>query len=46
MYFGDVNDPDSGVSKIIDEQNAAIIEPEKETKPAVYYCPTRHGRIL
>jgi len=46
MYFGDVNDPDSEVSKIINRKSAAVIKQEKGTKPAVYYCPTRHGRIL
>ena len=45
MYFGDLNDPDSQISKLIAERGAATLDPEKGTGPAIYYCPTRHGKI-
>jgi Fe-S-cluster-containing dehydrogenase component len=41
IYFGDVEDRDSIVSRIIDRRSASVLQPEKGTKPAVYYCPTR-----
>jgi len=45
MYFGDLNDPDSRISKIMDERSAKPIKPEAGTKPVIYYCPTRQGKI-
>ena len=46
MYFGDLQDPDSPVSRIVAQRSAEVLHPEKGTQPAVYFCPTRHGRIL
>ena len=46
MYFGDLQDPDSPVSRIVAQRSAEVLQPEKGTQPAVYFCPTRHGRIL
>lgn len=46
MYFGDLHDPNSEVAKIIAQRNTGLLKPEAGTKPSVYYCPTRHGRIL
>lgn len=45
MYFGDVNDPASAVAKLVAQRGTAVLKPEAGTKPAVYYCPTRQGRI-
>ena len=46
MYFGDLNDPESSVSKIISSGNAKTIVKDTDTGPVVYYCPTRSGKIL
>ncbi|MFC1821620.1 4Fe-4S dicluster domain-containing protein [Thermodesulfobacteriota bacterium] len=37
MHFGDLNDPDSTVSRLIKEKKAYNLLPEKKTKPAVFY---------
>ena len=36
-HFGDFNDPDSEVSKLIRERKVMQLLPEKDTKPSVYY---------
>jgi Fe-S-cluster-containing dehydrogenase component len=46
VYFGDLGDPASAVTRTIAERSAATLKPEAGTKPAVYYCPTRQGRVL
>jgi molybdopterin-containing oxidoreductase family iron-sulfur binding subunit len=46
IYFGDLEDPDSPVARIVARRRAEVLQPELGTEPAVYYCPTRHGRIL
>jgi Fe-S-cluster-containing dehydrogenase component len=45
MYFGDIGNRNSSISKLIDRRKAAVLKPESGAKPSVYYCPTRHGRI-
>ena len=45
IYFGDLNDPDSSISKIIAARSASTLKRQTVTMPAVYYCPTRQGRI-
>jgi Fe-S-cluster-containing dehydrogenase component len=46
VYFGDLGDPASIVATTIAERSAATLKPEAGTKPAVYYCATRQGRVL
>lgn len=40
-YFGDINDPDSEVSRLIEEHDGFQLSPEHDTNPAVYYLPPR-----
>ena len=39
ISLGDLNDPESKVSKLISQRNAYNLNPEAGTEPAVYYCP-------
>ena len=39
ISFGDLNDPESKVSKLISQKDAFILKPDAGTAPAVYYCP-------
>jgi Fe-S-cluster-containing dehydrogenase component len=42
--FGDVNDPNSEVAKIVATQKTVTLKPEKGTRPQVYYIkPDRAG---
>jgi hypothetical protein len=43
MFFGDLNDPESMVSKTISNCGGQALL--NETDPAVWYCPTREGRV-
>lgn len=45
IYFGDLNDLSSSASKLIAARHATTLRSKNGTKPAVYYCPTRQGRI-
>ncbi len=38
-FFGDLNDPDSTVSQLIEERNAETLHPELGTRPSVYFIP-------
>lgn len=38
-FFGDLDDPDSEVSKLIKERRGFVLNPELDTKPSVYYLP-------
>lgn len=39
ISFGDLNDPESNVAKLISQKDAYTLKPEAGTAPAVYYCP-------
>ena len=46
IFFGDLNDPESKVSKLIIQKSAYTLRPEAETEPAVYYCPVANRAEL
>jgi len=39
-YFGDLDDPNSEVSRLIKERRGFVLNPEMETDPSVYYLPS------
>jgi len=39
IFFGDLNDPESMVSRFVSQKSAYTLKPEAGTAPAVYYCP-------
>jgi len=43
LHFGDIDDPESNVSKIIKERNGFRLLPEMETDPSIYYLSKRTG---
>lgn len=40
--FGDLNDPDSEVSKLVAKENAKVLYADKGQKPSVYYIGSKH----
>jgi len=46
IFFGDINDPESKVSKLIAEKSAYTLKPEAGAKAAVYYCPAANQSDL
>ncbi len=41
ILWGDLDDPESPVARMIAERGARALDPEKGTGPAVYYAPPR-----
>ena len=41
--FGDLNDPDSEISRILDANRVTVLRPEMGTKPNVFYIDTDHS---
>jgi tetrathionate reductase subunit B len=37
MVFGDMNDPDSEISRVMATNALQVIKPEKDTEPQVHY---------
>ena len=46
IHFGDFNDPDSSVSKILKLHEHFCLKPEEGTKPTIYYLPPKQPRGL
>lgn len=46
LYFGDLNDINSVVSKKVSEKNSFQLKPEEGTNPSIYYIPPRPKRGL
>ena len=46
IHFGDFNDPNSDVSKMIAERDKFQLKPEAQTNPSVYYCSPKPRRRL
>ncbi|MFX0082628.1 MAG: 4Fe-4S dicluster domain-containing protein [Candidatus Hodarchaeota archaeon] len=46
IHFGDLNDSNSRISKIISEKGTFQLKTEEGTKPKVYYIPPRPKRRL
>ena len=46
LYFGDLNDPNDKISKILSERQGFQLKPEEKTDPSIYYCPPRPKRRL
>jgi tetrathionate reductase subunit B len=46
IHFGDLNDPDSSVVRILKSNENYCIKPDEGTGPAVYYLPPKTPRRL
>ena len=43
LTFGDLDDPNSNVSKLIRDKSGFVLHPEYGTDPSVWYVDYRHG---
>lgn len=46
LYFGDLNESSSKITKLISERQVFQLKPEEKTEPSIYYCPPRPKRRL
>ncbi|MBU2551789.1 MAG: 4Fe-4S dicluster domain-containing protein [Proteobacteria bacterium] len=46
MHFGDLDDPESGASRVLAAREAYRLDIEAGTGPSVYYCPPKAPRGL
>jgi tetrathionate reductase subunit B len=46
IIFGDLNDPNSKISKLISERKIFQLDPEYNTNPSIYYSPPKSKRSL
>ncbi len=46
MHFGDLNDSDSEIVRLIAHRNTFNLKPESNTGPAVIYCRSKDPRRL
>jgi Fe-S-cluster-containing dehydrogenase component len=46
LYFGDLNDINSVVSKKVSEKDSFQLKPEEGTNPSIHYIPPRPKREL
>jgi Fe-S-cluster-containing dehydrogenase component len=40
MFFGDLSDPDSEVSRLIKQREGFVLNPEMGAEPSIYYLPS------
>lgn len=45
-YFGDVNDPETEISKVIKANKVQFLKPKKGTKPRVYYISDENLEVI
>jgi Fe-S-cluster-containing dehydrogenase component len=46
IYFGDLNDPEDVVSKLIAREKTFQLKTDRGTGPSIYYCPPREPKRL
>ena len=46
LHFGDLNDPESNITKMLSKDNVFQLKPDGRTKPKVYYIPPRPKKRL
>jgi len=46
IYFGDINDPESEVSRVTTGRTTFVLNPEADTRPGVIYCAVQEHNSL